>query len=63
TPLNFVASFVLSLVGEECKRGNGIDEVRDKAHDKDWGIPSGLGTPPSWRIFLDDRRNMESVAS
>ncbi len=35
TPLNFVASFVLSFVGEECKRGKKIDEVRDKAHDKD----------------------------
>jgi len=32
--LPFVASFVLSFVGEECKNGEGIDEVRDKAHDK-----------------------------
>jgi hypothetical protein len=35
SPLNFVASFVLSFAGEECKKENGIDEVRDKAHDKD----------------------------
>jgi hypothetical protein len=27
----------MSFVEEECKSGKGIDEVRDKAHDKAWG--------------------------